>query len=338
MPGLGRLERCRVLCDLLGIEVPVVQAPIAVSPALTAAVANAGGLGMLPLSWLAPGQVRDVIAETRKQTSGALAVNLVLEWDPGERLEIALEAGVRAVSFFWGDPTPYADIVHATGAVMLSTVGTADEARRAVAAGVDVVVAQGVEAGGHVWGEVSTMALVPAIADAVPGTPVIAAGGIADGRTLAAALCLGASGVWLGTRFVASEESPMAAVYKEAIVNADAEDTVHCSLFDRDWPAAPHRVLRNSTVRHWEAAGRPAHGARPGEHDVVAHLADGTAVQRYSDANPEAGATGDLEALALYAGQSVGLINQVDTVDTIIRTLITDTANTLTELRPATSP
>lgn len=335
---VSNLERCRALCGLVGIEIPIVQAPIAVSPALTAAVANAGGLGMLPLSWLAPSSIRDVLAETRNLTTKPFAVNFVLEWDPTERLAIALEAGVRAVSFFWGDPAPYGDVVHGAGAVMLSTVGTADEARRAVAAGVDVVVAQGVEAGGHVWGGVSTMALVPAIVDAVPGTPVIAAGGIADGRTLAAALCLGASGVWLGTRFVASEESPMAAVYKEAIANANAEDTIHCSLFDRNWPAAPHRVLRNSTVRRWEDAGRPANGARPGEHDVVAYLADGTAVQRYSDANPEAGATGDLEALALYAGQSVGLINQVETVDTIIRTLIADASTALAELRPAPSP
>src|SRR6185312_10295977 len=111
-----------------------------------------------------------------------VAVNLVLAWDPAERLAIALAEGFRVVSLFWGDPAPWIPPVHDAGGLVVVTVGSADDARRAVAAGADVVVAQGWEAGGHVWGDVSTMALVPRVVDAVAPVPVVAAGGIADGR------------------------------------------------------------------------------------------------------------------------------------------------------------
>ena len=117
--------------------------------------------------------------------------------------------------------------------------------------------AQGVEAGGHVWGQVATLPLVPRVVDAVAPAPVVAAGGIADGRGLAAALALGAAGVWLGTRFIASQEADAHAVYKEMVLQADETETVYSSLFDGGWPNAPHRTLRNSTLRQWEAGGSP---------------------------------------------------------------------------------
>src|SRR5205823_13579762 len=125
-------------------------------------------------------------------------VNLILEWDQRERVEACLAAGARIVSFFWGDPGAYVETVHEAGGFVAHTVATAKEARRAVDQGVDVVVAQGVEAGGHVWGEVTTTVLVPDVVDAVDPVPVVAAGGIADGRGLAAALALGAAGAWMG--------------------------------------------------------------------------------------------------------------------------------------------
>lgn len=317
------------LCELLGIELPIVQAPISYAPALVAAVSNAGGLGMIQLSWLEPDRARDVIRETRRLTDRPFGVNLVLEWPQDERLELALEEGVRIVSLFWGDPSAYAGRVHDAGGTVFCTVGSAAEARRVVDAGADVVVAQGWEAGGHVWGEVATFPLVPAVVDAVAPVPVVAAGGIADGRGLAAALGLGAAGVWVGTRFVASEEAGLDPLHKEHIVGASEADTVHSSLFDVGWPAAPHRTLRNSTVRRWEEAGRPAPGSRPGEGEAVAAAPDGTEILRYSSADPELGATGDLEALALYAGQSAGLVHEVLPAGEIVRRIAAEAERVL---------
>ena len=138
------------LCDLLGIDVPIVQAPVSTVPALVAAVSGAGGLGVLQLSWLDLEQTRAAIRETRRPTDRPFGVNLVLEWQQHERLSVALEEGVPVVSLFWGDPAPYMDVVRERGARCIFTTGSAVEARRAVALGADAIVAQGWEAGGHV--------------------------------------------------------------------------------------------------------------------------------------------------------------------------------------------
>src|SRR5262245_11329932 len=260
------------LCKRIGIEVPIVQAAMAgaVGPALAAAVSNAGALGMLA-PWRADiDAVRRQIRDTRALTTRPFGVNLNLEFPQQERLEACLDEGVRVISFFWQDPAPLVPRAKASGAIVLHTVGSAADARRAVDCGVDIVVAQGWEAGGHVRGTVATMPLIPAVVDAVSPSPVIAAGGIADGRGLAAALVLGAAGVWIGTRFLASQEAAIHPRYRELLLGATEDDTVLLEeLFDIRWPKAPHRVLRNKTVEAWEAAGRPPSGKRPGEGDVV---------------------------------------------------------------------
>ena len=192
------------VCEMLGIERPIVQAPMAAVPQLAAAVSNAGALGMMTLTWSDdPGAVvRAAAALTTRPFGG----NLVLTEDQHHRLDQALQAGLRIVSFMWGDPSGYVKPVHDAGGIVMHTVGTAEEARRSVAAGVDVIVAQGWEAGGHVWGTVATLPLVPAVVDAVAPVPVIAAGGIGDARGVAAVLALGAQAAWLGTRFLLAEE------------------------------------------------------------------------------------------------------------------------------------
>src|SRR5436309_648055 len=194
------------LCERLGIELPIIQAPMggAVGPALASAVSNAGGLGML-VPWRADiDTVRRQIRETRALTSRPFGVNLNLEFPQEERLAACLEEGVPVISFFWRDPSSLVPRAKAGGAIVLHTVGSVADARRAVDCGIDVVVAQGWEAGGHVRGTVATLALVPAVVDAVAPVPVVAAGGIADGRGLAAVLALGAAGAWIGTRLPAS--------------------------------------------------------------------------------------------------------------------------------------
>ena len=200
------------VCELLGIEQPIVLAPMVAVPRLAAAVSNAGGLGMLTLTWSE--DVGAVVRETAALTARPFCGNLVLTEDRHRRLDQALDAGLRIVSFFLGDPSGYIEQVHDAGGIVMHTVGTAEEARRAVASGVDVVVAQGWEAGGHVWGTVATLPLVPAVVDAVAPVPVIAAGGIGDARGVAAVLALGAQAAWLGTRFLLAEEMPIHEDYR----------------------------------------------------------------------------------------------------------------------------
>jgi NAD(P)H-dependent flavin oxidoreductase YrpB (nitropropane dioxygenase family) len=192
--------------------------------------------------------------------------------------------------------------------------------RDAVDAGVDVVVAQGWEAGGHVRGTVASLPLVPAVVDAVSPTPVIAAGGIADGRGLAAVLALGAAGAWIGTRFLASAEATIHPRYCELLLKATEKDTVFAEeLFDIRWPKAPHRVLRNKTVEAWEAAGKPVSGKRPGEGEVIATSKTRGPVVRYQSYTPGPDAEGDIDALSLWAGQSVGLVSRVQPAAEIVR-------------------
>jgi nitronate monooxygenase len=308
---------------LLAIRLPILQAPMGrtAPPELAAAVTNAGGLGMLGTSWDAPEVMRQKIRATRALTAGSFAVNLAMPWDQHERLDIALDEGVEAVSLFWGDPSAYMRRAKDAGAIVMHTVATPEEARRAVDLGADIIVAQGVESGGHVWSTVSTMVLVPLVCDAVPDVPVIAAGGIADVRGVRAALALGAQGVWLGTRFLATVESGAHPEFKQRLLAARATDTVYTTLFDQGWPDAPHRALRNSTIERWEKAGRPASGARPGEGDVIGAFPDGKAIPRYGVPAPMQGATGEIEAFALYAGQSVGLVRDIPPVAAVIREL-----------------
>jgi len=323
------------LTRLIGIEVPIIQAPIGTltNPQLAAAVSNAGGLGMLALGGAEPDHLRRIVAETQALTGHPFGVNLNLRRPQGERVAAALEAGVRVVSLFWGDPSPHVAAVHAAGALVTSTAGSAAEARRHADAGVDVVIAQGWEAGGHVWGGVATLPLVPAVVDAVAPVPVVAAGGIADGRGLAAVLALGAAGAWLGTRFVMSEEAGALPAYLARLRDGRETDTVYSQLFDGGWPDSPHRTLRNDLIDAWEAAGRPGPGARAGEGKVVGRTAAGDPIARYQSVSPGEGFQGDVEELPMWAGQSVGALHDVLPAGEIVRNIVAEAEQTLLGLR-----
>jgi nitronate monooxygenase len=307
------------LCRMAGIDVPIVQAPIGglARPELAAAVSNAGALGMLSLTWADRETVAATVARTRELTDRPFGVNLILAWPQEERVGWLLDAGVPIISFHWGEPGELVQLAHAGGAIVTNTVGTVDQARGSVDEGVDIIVAQGWEAGGHVRGNVATMALVPAVCDAVGSVPVVAAGGIADGRGLAAALVLGAAGAWLGTRFVMATETRAHPRYQALVAAATDTGTVHSAVFDLGWPEAAHRTLRNSTTEAWEAAGRPATD-RPGETDVLA-TRDGEPILRYASTSPAVEMEGDIEALSLWAGQSAGLIRDVIPAGKIVR-------------------
>ena len=319
------------LTELLGIDQPVVQAPIgsATCPELAAAVSNAGGLGHLAVTWRGLSETRRVVERTRELTDRPFAVNLVLDEattqrPTAEHLDACLDAGVRIVSLSFGDAAAHVGRVHDAGGTVLQTVGSAAEAEAAEAAGVDAVVAQGWEAGGHVQSEVATMPLVPRVADAVD-VPVVAAGGIADGRGIAAALALGADGAWLGTRFLATEEANAHRAYRERVADADETETAYTDLFEKGWPGTPHRVVENETVERFRAAGEPPPGDRPGEEDVVARSPEGDPIERYDEALATPGVEGDIDQMALFAGQSAGLTDEVRSAGDVVADLVAET-------------
>lgn len=322
------------LCELLNIDVPIIQAAMggADGPDLAAAVSEAGGLGMLALWRLDADAARERIRQTQALTSRPFGVNLRVDLPQEERLDICLEEGVPVISFFWGDPAPLIGRAHEGKAIVLHTSASAEEARRAVDNGVDAVVAQGWEAGGHVRGEVATLPLVPAVVDAVAPTPVVAAGGIADGRGLAAALALGADGAWIGTRFLASTEAAIHPRYQQLLLQATECDTYHGGLFDIGWPGSPHRTLRNKTVDAWEAAGRPPSGERPGEGEVIATSPARGDIVRYGAYTPGADAKGDIDALSLWAGQGVGLVSSLRPAAEIVGEIVAEAGATLQRL------
>ena len=323
------------LTDSLGLDVPIVQAPVgsATCPALAATVADAGALGMLAVTWRDETTTREALAETNHRTDGVFGVNIVADSDAKEiptdtHVETSLDEGIDVFSFSFGEAAPYVEQIHSHDGTVLQSVGSAEEAKNAVEAGVDVIVAQGWEAGGHVQSEVATLPLVPRVVDAVPDTPVIAAGGIADGRGIAAALTLGADGAWLGTRFLATEEARVHRSYRQRVLEADETETVYSTLFDEGWPDVPHRVIENTTVSDWKAAGQPA-TERPGEGEIVAESDDGTPVQRYEDSLAVPEMSGAVEELPLYAGQSAGLTHEVRPAAEVVTILADETIEAL---------
>jgi len=316
------------LCHMLGIEHPIVAAPM--GPDLTgaeivAAVSNAGGLGILQAQFCAPPRFREEIHRVRSLTDKPFGVNLLLHFPVEDHVAVCLEERVPVLSLFWGDPTPYVERAHAAGVKVFHQVGSVSDAQRAAAAGVDVIIAQGVEAGGHVAGEVSTLALVPRIVDAVSPRPVAAAGGIADGRGLVAVLALGAQAAVLGTRFLASSESRAHPHYKQMVVEASEADTVRTILFGHGWPNAPHRTLRTAFVQQWLGREERGQESRQDEPEVGRTVIGGQPmpVLRFMGFPPNADARGDIDSMDLLAGQGVGLIREVEPAGQIVGELVT---------------
>ena len=238
----------RTLQDLFGIDIPIVLAPMggAITPELCAAVSNAGGLGQLQMWRAEPAMIAGQLSALKALTARPFGVNLNNNYPQDEHLAAVIDAGAEIVSFFWGLAPARVSRAKSAGLIVMQTIGTAEEARQAVDAGVDVVVAQGWEAGGHVWGRIATLPLVPTVVDAVPATPVIAAGGIADGRGLAAVLALGAAGAWVGTRFLAASEARGAQANAASLITASELDTT----LGKD----PNETWRDAGIR-W--LGRP---------------------------------------------------------------------------------
>lgn len=308
----------------MGIELPIVGAGTGsiATAALAAAVTNAGGLGMTGAAGDPPGTIVARLREIRRLTTGPVGINVILELQPLEAVAAVLDEGVDVLATGFGDPTGAIELAHASGARVFHRCETPAEARMATAAGADVLIAQGSDSGGHT-GIVPTLPLVPQVIDAAPGVPVLAAGGIGDGRGLVAALALGADGVLLGTRLVAAVESGAHPAYKAAVVDAAPEDCVITDVFEIGWPGLPERVVRNTTLDAWEREPEPR--TRPSDRlvEVIAHrsLPDGTAfeIPRWWVDTPREGDEGAVEEMALYAGPAAGLVHEVLPAAEIVR-------------------
>jgi NAD(P)H-dependent flavin oxidoreductase YrpB (nitropropane dioxygenase family) len=310
----------RDLLDVLGIEIALVQAPIGscAVPRLVAAVGEAGALGTLACTWTPPARLAGVVAGVRERSQRPFAANLVLWFQPDAQLDALLALGVPVVTFSWGQPgRERVARCHEAGARVLVQVGSQAGARQAMADGADVLIAQGVEAGGHVQSTTPLADLLDAVVDVAGPTPVIAAGGLAVRDDIARAHARGAAGAMLGTRFVATVESAAHDAYKTALVAAGEGATALTVCFDGDWPHAPHRVLRNGTLEQWEQAGCPAPGRRPGELSPPAFRA-GAEIARYNDTPPLAGDTGAIDEMCLYAGAGSGAIDDIPTAAELI--------------------
>ena len=309
------------LCDLVGIDIPVIQAGMSIftSPSLAAAVSNAGGLGSLG-AWQRPvEQLRREVNELSNATDRPFALNHVVpDLDPAG-LELTLEVAPAVVSFALDDAGDLMQRVHAVGSLVMQQVSTVRQAEVAVEHGADIIVAQGGEAGGY-GGSVATLGLVPQVVDAVRPVPVVAAGGIADGRGLAAALVLGAAGVNLGTRFLASEESPVGHLWKQAILASASEAWVHLDFFNDIRPnpgtlgyGTRMRALRTEFTDRWK---RRADEARDDPTATLTEIAD-------------AAAEGRSEELLVVGGQSAGLVGELLPAADIVQMLASEAHDAL---------
>jgi NAD(P)H-dependent flavin oxidoreductase YrpB (nitropropane dioxygenase family) len=299
---------------LVGCAIPIQQAGMGgvAMPPLVRAVTAAGGLGMLGAAGLSTSTLTEMLDDLREQTTGPFGVNFLMPFLDRDCVEVAA-ARARVVEFFYGEPDKaLVDLVHSGGALACWQVGSQREAVAAVEAGCDLIVAQGVEAGGHVRGSLGLLPLLDAVLGSV-AVPVIAAGGIGTGRAMAAALAAGADAVRVGTRLVAAEEADAHPAYVRALIAAQPEDTVLTETFSIGWPDAPHRVLRACVTAAAAFEGETVGSqARGGERWSVGHFAS-TSITRDT--------TGALEAMPHWAGQSVGAVTCVQPAADIVREL-----------------
>ncbi|XP_019425873.1 PREDICTED: uncharacterized protein LOC109334511 [Lupinus angustifolius] len=313
---------------ILGFEYGIVQAPLGPDisgPHLVAAVANSGALAFLRSpDWESPDYLRELIRKTRSLTNKPFGVGVVLAFPHEENLKVILDEKVAVLQVYWGDCTRELVVkAHSAGVKVVPQVGSFEGAKKAIDAGVDGIIVQGREAGGHVIGQDGLISLVPRVVELVGDRdiPVIAAGGIVDARGYVAALALGARGVCLGTRFVATNESYAHPSYKRKLV--EMAETEYTNVFGRArWPGAPHRVLQTPFYKDWKSL--PAHENEANQPVIGHSTINGVEkeIRRFAGTVPNVTTTGDLESMALYAGQGVGLINEIISAGEVVKRLV----------------
>ncbi|OJH36343.1 NAD(P)H-dependent flavin oxidoreductase [Cystobacter ferrugineus] len=327
------------LTQQYGLDVPIISAGMAflAGPSLAAAVSNAGGLGTLGGAMLPPPALGAMVRATRELTARPFGVDLIGDFVEDAHIEVLAEERVAVVVFFWALPRrAHVERLRGAGTRVWIQVGSVAEAREAAALGADAIIAQGAEAGGHNRAEASTFALLPAVRAAVAPLPVIAAGGIVDGRGLLAALALGAEAVWCGTRFLASVEAQAHDEYKRRVLAAGVGDTVRTTLFGPEWPGQAMRVLRNRAVREW--AGREAEAlALPASEPIGHTLLGGQRVPlpRFSALLPTVHTEGDFEQMGLTVGEACGNVHELRPAAELVLAMVVEAREVLATLGQA---
>ena len=329
------------LCRDLGLDHPIFSVGFggAAIPELAAAVSNAGGCGVLGWGGMPAEAVRTTAERTGALTRRPFGFNFIIAGldDPDTTdedrsfvqgcVDSAIEGGAALLIFFWGDPAPFVAAAHAKAVKVFLQAGSAAESAAAAAAGVDGVIAQGVEAGGHVRATESIWKVLPECVKAVEPLPVLAAGGIGDGAAIVRALRAGAQGVSMGTRFVASEEAWVHRAYKQRVVEGSGSETLLGEVFNAGWPDAPHRVLRNRIVRDWEREGWTARGTTIGR--MTMPWGQPREWQRYSPSMVMPDFDGDIEEVPLWAGTSVDAVTEIKPAAAIVADLVREAETAL---------
>jgi len=297
--------------ELTGCDIPIQLAGMigVNTPELAAAVSNAGGLGMISATHMTPEFLKGSLDNVKKQTSLPFGVNFLVPFLDMEGLKLAA-SNTDLVEFFYGDPdSTLIDLVHGEGAMASWQVGSQEEALQAEKAGCDLIVAQGVQAGGHVRGEIELLPLLSEVLNCVK-IPVTAAGGIGSAEAVAEVLKAGASAARIGTRFIAAKESGAHDKYIQALINSGADDTVLTETFSVGWPHAHHRVLK-SCVQEVNSFK----GEFVGERDLAGTKQP---VPKGSIALPTKQTTGHIEAMALYASGSARAVTKIKSAADIV--------------------
>lgn len=316
-----------LLTDMFGIEHPIVLAPMGgvAGGRLTAAVSEGGGLGLIGAGAGEQDWLQRECRLARENTEKPWGIGLLTWAVDAATVDRVIAQRPKTIMLSFGDPAPFADAIRSAGIVLMVQVTALADAKRALDVGADVVVAQGAEAGGHGEGR-ATLPFVPAVVDAAGNTPVLAAGGIADGRGLAAALVLGAAGAMIGTRFEATTEALLSAAEVEAITAATAADTVRDRVLDivvdSDWPARfTARTLRNRVTDAW--------------HDREDDLRTDTAAKEQFR---EGVARGDLDYLPIWAGEAVDLVTERASASALVRRISDEATRAMAAVRTEPRP
>ncbi|MET9296430.1 nitronate monooxygenase [Streptomyces sp. NPDC003077] len=306
---------------------------------LAVAVTRAGGVGAVGAGLLPPDRLRQVIHQVREGAGGApFNINLITYFDNAEHVRVCADEQVPIVSYHWGHPpADQLKQLHQAGVSVWEQVGSADAARRAAEDGIEVVIAQGWEAGGHNYGGLPTMVGLPAVVDAVADRAlVLAAGGITDGRQVAAALCLGADGVWVGTRLVASYEANVHPEHHRRLLSAQGEETVRTAVFGPEWPDFnPMRVQRDRVVSEWHDRLDQIPTDRTALERVGTTVFQGeeTVLRKFNVLPPVPGTEADWEEMPWLMGQGVGLVHAVEPAGEIVRKMMGQAERVLTRFR-----
>lgn len=307
---LGELnESSKMLMSQFDLKYPIFQAaPGGVDLAI--AIANAGGMGALSLGWYSPEESHEMVLKVKNATKGNFYANYVLHLGT-DSLDKALEAGCRTIQFSWGIPkAEMVKRIRAAGARLGIQVSSKLNAKAAMEHSPDFIICQGLEAGGHNQGTSYIADVLGEVVEAASGVPVLVAGGISNGHDMRTIMQQGAAGVVMGTRFIATNESDAHDLYKRRLLEAGEKSTVYTNCFNLEWNAM-HRVLRNDTFNKWEAQGCPLPGNKPGENDIVATHPVWGSIKRYSSGSPFPDMTGDIEDMAMYAGEGVSRVNEI---------------------------